>query len=295
MKISIYTFARNAIYYDYHIVDMLLHHLDFADEIIVNEGYSTDDTFNRIKRIDSKIKIYKNKWDTANPIEWLARFKNEARKLCTGDWCILLDADEFIPEWEFSRIRCYLSNTNKVIIPMKYVNFYGNYKVYNKNPKKYNWPEYKYSIHKNISDLEIVGDGSNVAFKDASRNVSSSKDESPYANERFECHHFGVVRKPARLREKWHSQALRDRGFYSKEKKSRWDWVPGFVYNLFPYKWTDPQYMDSLAIYEGPYIKAVRDNPNEFVRDNFEIYEYLLKKEKLKSRLERGRVNHAWL
>ena len=103
MTLSIYTSIRNGIRFDFHIVDMLKHHLPLADEIIVNEGYSTDGTYEAIKGLHTKIKIYRNYWDTSDPRTWHSKFKNDARKLCSGDWCLLLDSDEFVPEWEFAK------------------------------------------------------------------------------------------------------------------------------------------------------------------------------------------------
>ena len=47
MTISLYTFVRNGLELDFHVVQMLRHHLPLVDEVIVNEGYSTDDTFER--------------------------------------------------------------------------------------------------------------------------------------------------------------------------------------------------------------------------------------------------------
>src|SRR5258708_5309651 len=98
MKLSIYTFVKDGIYYDFHVEAMLRHHLSLADEIIVNEGYSSDDTFERIRDLHPKIKVVRNHWDQSKPSSWSRRFKDQTRKLCTGDWCILLDSDEFIPE-----------------------------------------------------------------------------------------------------------------------------------------------------------------------------------------------------
>jgi hypothetical protein len=37
----------------------------------------------------------------------------------------------------------------------------------------------------------------------------------------------------------------------------------------------DPQFIEDLSLYEGPYISAVQHNPNEFVRDDFRLYHYL--------------------
>jgi hypothetical protein len=51
--------------------------------------------------------------------------------------------------------------------------------------------------------------------------------------------------------------------------------LPGFLFDLFPHKWTDPDYLPHLRTYEGPYVRAVRDNPDEFVRDRFRLYHYL--------------------
>jgi len=54
MKISLYTALRNCIQQDYPYLEMLRHHLPLADEIVVNEGFSTDGTFESLKDFDPK-------------------------------------------------------------------------------------------------------------------------------------------------------------------------------------------------------------------------------------------------
>ncbi len=269
MKISIYTFVRNGIYYDYHVVDMLKHHLDLADEIIVNEGFSTDGTYEAIKNIHPKIKIFHSKWDFSNPKKFWVDLKNAAREKCNGDWCILLDCDEFIPEWEFYKLRKFLQVTDKILLPLNFINFYGNYRIFVKKPRKLNLAKYNYRIHKNTGEIEVWGDGANVRVKGKTLPPFSNYD-GPW----FTIHHFGAVKDPARLREKWHWQSR----FYKKTIKNRIN-IPKFLYKMFPHKWDDPHFLPYLDIYDGPFIKAVQDNPKEFVRDDFYLYK-LLKKEK---------------
>lgn len=82
-------------------------------------------------------------------------------------------------------------------------------------------------------------------------------------------HHLGAVRSAARLREGWWTAGRFRTGRSIRLRP------PGFVFDLFPYKWKDPVYLSGLAIYEGPFIRAVNDNPARFTRDNMELYEYL--------------------
>ena len=39
--------------------------------------------------------------------------------------------------------------------------------------------------------------------------------------------------------------------------------VPSFLFDLFPHRWADPQFLPDLKIYEGPFLRAVRENPEE--------------------------------
>lgn len=265
MKLSIYTFVKDGLFYDFHIVDMLKHHLPLADEIIVNEGFSTDGTYEAIKDLDPKIRVHRFEWDRSDPSKWHMRFKNQARELCTGDWCILLDCDEFIPEWEFERLRNYLSATDKTIVPVRFTHFYGNYRVYIAELSQIT-PTLGMRIHRNRPDVEVWGDGANVRIR------GQACGPEIVANEAFGCHHFGCVRKPARLRQKWRTQAKQH-----NETAPKWDRVPSFLFDLLPHRWNDKDLLDRLNIYEGPHIKAVRDNPTEFVRDDFFLVEELSK------------------
>jgi glycosyltransferase involved in cell wall biosynthesis len=265
VKLSIYTGVKDGLFYDFHVEAMLRHHVPLVDEIVVNEGYSTDGTFEAISTIDSKIQVHRFEWDRSDPTAWHRQFKNQARQLCSGDWCILLDCDEFIPEWEFPRLRRFLESVDKAIVPVRFVHFYANYRVFMARLPKI-VPEIGLRIHRNLPDIEVWGDGANVRLK------GRSDDPGVVAAEcdAFEVHHFGSVRRPARLRQKWRTQAKQH-----NTQKPRWDRVPRFVFDMFPHKWDDPDCLPDLAIYGGPQMQIVRDQPEEFVRDEFMVYEHL--------------------
>jgi hypothetical protein len=265
MLLSIYTYVKDGIFHDLHVVDMLKHHLPLADEIVVNEGHSTDGTYEHISNLDPKIKIQRKRWNQpAGTVGWYMDAKDTARLMCQGDWCLHLDADEFVPEWEFEDIRRYIASAHEDLIAVKFLNFYANYKVLHTNPQKVSWPARKMILHRNRPDIEFWGDAANVRIK----GQKLDWDSSPL---RYTVHHFGTVRNAARLRQKWHVQA----GVYAKRR--RWFQMPAFLFNLMPHDWRDPQFLGDLRVYDGPYVKAVRENPDEFVRDRFQMYHHLQK------------------
>jgi hypothetical protein len=262
MKISIYTYLRNGLFLDYHAVQMLKQHLPLADEIVINEGYSDDGTYEAIEKLDQKIKIHRQRWDNVAPgPTWWGELSDAARRLCTGDWCIKLDCDEFIPEWEFDRLRRMLERTDRSLLPIRFKNFYANYKVFHTRPERARWIQCKWAIHRNLPDVHAVGDGSSVRIGD-----------SPWGDEpadSIELHHFGAVRHAARLRQKWRNDGA------MKSEKPHFDRLPNFLYNMMPHEWLDNDYLDDLQIYEGPYAQAVAADPDEFTRDGMRVYEWL--------------------
>src|ERR1700682_5667295 len=84
MKLSIYTFVKNGLFYDFHVAAMLRHHLPLADEIVVNEGYSSDGTYEVIRDIDPKIKIHRSQWDQTTPGTATARTTPDSAAPATG-------------------------------------------------------------------------------------------------------------------------------------------------------------------------------------------------------------------
>jgi hypothetical protein len=139
------------------------------------------------------------------------------------------------------------------------VHFYGNYRVFMARLPRI-IPDTGLRIHRNLLDIEVWGDGANVHYR------GRENDPSIIATEAFAVHHFGSVRDPARLRQKWRVQAKQHNA-----AKPRWDKAPAFLFDVFPHRWDDPDCVRDLAIYEGPYIQAVRDDPQEFTRDGFEL------------------------
>jgi hypothetical protein len=144
---------------------------------------------------------------------------------------------------------------------LKYTHFYANYRVCQDTSNRVMPPTYNCRIHRNRADIEVWGDASTVRL--------ASRDESAVDQDVvFDVHHFGEVRNPARLREKWHEQ-------YRRNTQNRWRSIPGFAFNLLPHRWLDKDLLPHLRIYDGPVMRCVRENPDEFVRDSFTVYEHL--------------------
>src|SRR5262249_49320697 len=141
------------------------------------------------------------------------------------------------------------------------------YKVYHPRPEAVNWPGRKMILHRNRPDIEFWGDGANVRLT----GTELTWEGTPL---RFTCHHFGTVRDPARLRHKWHVQGAMYKGI------RRWFNLPSFLFRLVPHNWKDPQFYPDLRTYDGPYVKAARDNPQEFTRDGMTLYDELKRDER---------------
>jgi hypothetical protein len=136
MKISGFTIVRNAIKYDYPIVEAITSILPICDEIIVAVGKSEDDTLQLIKSIDSpKIKIIETVWDESlrENGKVLADETNKAFAAISkdSDWAFYIQGDEVIHEKYLPVIKeatqKYKDNKKVEGLLLNYTHFYGSY------------------------------------------------------------------------------------------------------------------------------------------------------------------------
>ena len=103
MKVSGFTIIRNALKYDYPIVEAIKSILPICDEVIVAIGNSEDETKNLILSIGSdKIKIIHTIWDDSlrRGGRVLALETDKAFKAISkdSDWCFYIQGDEVLHE-----------------------------------------------------------------------------------------------------------------------------------------------------------------------------------------------------
>lgn len=107
MLVSGFTIVRNAIRYDYPVVESIRSILPLVDEMVVAVGNSTDATRATIASIDSpKIRIIDTVWDESQRHGGtvLADQTNLALRQCQGDWAFYIQADEVVHENDLNRI-----------------------------------------------------------------------------------------------------------------------------------------------------------------------------------------------
>ena len=134
MRVSGFTFVRNAVRLDYPVVESIRSILPGVDEFVVNIGTSDDGTRELILSIgDPKIRIVQSVW---NPNlrgggYVLAQQTNVALFNCTGEWAIYLQADEAICEADYGRLFELMSryrNDDRVEgLTLRRLSFFGDY------------------------------------------------------------------------------------------------------------------------------------------------------------------------
>jgi len=136
MKVTGFTFIRNALKYDYPVREAILSVLPVCDEFIVAVGNSDDGTEDFISQIaPDKIRIIPTIWDDTlrEGGQVLAIETNKALRAISPDtdWAFYIQGDEVLHEKYTSTVRQamqqYLNDKQVDGLLFKYLHFYGSY------------------------------------------------------------------------------------------------------------------------------------------------------------------------
>ncbi len=136
MKVSGFSFVRNAIKYGYPAAESIKSILPICDEFIVSVGNSEDDTLQLIQSIPSdKIRIIQSVWDDSirERGRVLAVETNKAFNAVSSDsdWAFYLQADEVVHEKYLDAIAREMlqwkDHPRVEGLLLKYLHFYGTY------------------------------------------------------------------------------------------------------------------------------------------------------------------------
>ncbi len=203
MFVSGFTFVRNAIKFDYPIVEAITSILPVCDEMIVAVGNSDDDTLGLIKSIDSpKIKIIETVWDDSlrEGGKVLAVETNKALAAVSpdADWCFYIQGDEVVHEQYLPAIRQAMQddlNDSKVEgLLFKYLHFYGSYQYVADSQK---WYRQEIRIIRNKKKI--------TSYRDAQgfRTIDDKKLNVKWIEAYI--YHYGWVKSPEVQKEKMKS------------------------------------------------------------------------------------------
>jgi glycosyltransferase involved in cell wall biosynthesis len=222
MKISGFTFCKNAIKYDYPIVESIKSILPIVDEYVVNVGKSEDDTLELIQSIgDPKIRIVESVWDESMRKDGLifSQQTNVALRRCTGDWAFYLQADEVIHENDLPglirKMKETLPKPNILGLSFRYLHFYGDY--YSINPWFY---RRAVRIIRNNGEVESFGDAVGFCNK-KTKGFIYPKDNRQCLPSGARIFHYGYVKDSRVLIEKVRYQASRHHGDVIPDDQAR--------------------------------------------------------------------------
>jgi glycosyltransferase involved in cell wall biosynthesis len=137
MKISGFTFLRNARTLGYPFLESIESVLPLCDEFVIALGESADDTGETIRALnDPKIRIIPTVWNEGMLTMGYVYTQqaNIALFNCTGDWALYLQGDEVIHENDLDKIREAMQrhqNDERIeALVFDYIHFYGSPKYY---------------------------------------------------------------------------------------------------------------------------------------------------------------------
>ncbi|MBL7816637.1 MAG: glycosyltransferase family 2 protein [Saprospiraceae bacterium] len=164
MKVVGFTFIRNAIQFDYPIVEAVRSILPLCDEVVVAVGRSDDETLALVQSIDSeKIRIIETVWDDTLRTNGavLAVETNKAFDAvgADADWCFYIQGDECLHEKFLPTVKAAMEkwkdDPHTEGLLFKYTHFYGSYDYIATSRK---WYRHEIRIIKNDKSIRSYRD-----------------------------------------------------------------------------------------------------------------------------------------
>jgi len=243
MKVTGFSFIKNALKFDYPIIEAITSILPICDEFVVAVGKSDDDTLSYIKSINSpKIKIIETVWDETlrEGGRVLADETNKAFRAISPDtdWAFYIQGDEVIHEK-------YLDNIKNAMLKYKddkrvdgllfdHINFYGSYDYL---ADSRNW-------HK--SEIRVIRNCKNFySYKDA-MSFRKNKDEKLDVVKIDACiYHYGWVKTPSAMQAK----QLEFQKLWHDDK-----WVEENIPKVDEFDYTN---IESVSLFKGTHPKVM--------------------------------------
>lgn len=271
MKVAGFTFIKNAIKFDYPIVEAINSIMPLCDEVYVALGKSDDETEELIKSIDPhKIKIIKTLWDETlkEGGKVLAVETNKAFQAIPAyyDWCFYIQGDEVVHEKYLPVIKsAMLSFKNNPKIDgllFKYLHFYGSYNYVGNSSTWYN------------NEIRIVKNNKQIySYKDAQGFRKNNNQKLTVKAIDAYVYHYGWVKDPRAMQLKqeqfhklWHDQ----------------EWIDKNVVKADTFDYSK---IDSLSKFMGTHPKVML---TRIAQKNWEFeFDLSYNKVKLKDKLKR--------
>jgi hypothetical protein len=237
MFVSGYTFIRNAVKFDYPVLESILSVLPLVDEMIVLVGNSDDATLKLIGEISSsKIKIHHSVWND-NLREGGRVLADETQKAINlispnADWIIGLQADECLHENDYPLIQKAMeSNLGDQEVDgllFSYLHFYGDYGFVANGRKWYR------------NEIRIIRNSSGIfPYRDAQGFRKTENKKLKVRQSGATIYHYGWVKPPEK-------QTAKLKFFHSLWHPD--NWVQKTMGQALEYDYSN---IDSLKVFDG--------------------------------------------
>jgi hypothetical protein len=213
MKVSGFTICRNAVQFDYPVVEAIRSALPIVDEFVVNVGQSADGTMELIRSIGSeKLRIVESVWDDSMKKDGLllSHETNKALAHCKGDWALYLQADEVLHETDYDKVlnnlHDHLADPTILGFTFRYLHFYGDY--WSCNP----WFHHRaVRVIRNDGKVESCGDAVGFCLK-ADQGYLQAVHQDKVRPSGATIFHYGWVKPPKVLQAKFRYMTARYHG-----------------------------------------------------------------------------------
>ncbi len=194
MRLSGIMTVKNGQKFDYNFIESAESILPICDEFVFCEGYSEDDTMEKIEELSArhpnKIKVVHYDWSAKHYTD-IPKSTNVGIEAVTGDYYINLQADEAIHEKYLEAILKTIEKSPADLYRHPILHFWSSYnKVY--KPGVFYDEVFRIARRDRYPDIESIWDGMTLG------NVRSSQafniQDMP-----IKFLHYGYVRKPAAL------------------------------------------------------------------------------------------------
>jgi len=243
MKITGFSFIRNAIKFDYPIVEAVQSILPLCDEVIIAVGKSEDATLDLVRNIDPKVRIIETIWEdqvrTSGNI--LAIETNKAFDAISADtdWCFYIQGDEILHEKYISTVKTamekWLEDEQTEGLLFNYIHFYGSYDYIGDSRSWYR------------KEIRVIRNDKRIrSFRDA----QGFKKEYQKLKVRpidAHIHHYGWVKHPEQQQQK---QLTFNRFWHDDE------WMKQNVPKINQFDYSK---IDSLRRFEGTHPKVIQE------------------------------------